>query len=96
MLGTFTIEMQSEHALVIAIALDTYIANTEHAQLFAVHDVEGDEQEGLEIARWMKGQLTMMFYEQAKQALRNGREEMSDSMIELLEQVVNDVERGGL
>jgi len=96
MLGTFTIEMQSEHALVIAIALDTYIANTEHAQLFAVHDVEGDEHEELEIARWMKQQLTMMFYQQAKRALEGDREDMSDSLIELLEQVVREVEGGGL
>ena len=95
MLGTFTIEMQPEHALVIAIALDTYIANTEHAQLFAGHDVESDEQEGLEIARWMKEQLTMMFYQQAKRVLKDGREDVSESLIELLEQVVREVEGDG-
>jgi hypothetical protein len=92
MLGTFTIEMQPEHALVIAIALDTYIAHTEHAQIVASHDVDDDLMEGVHIARWMKDRLTIMFYEQAKCALEGGREDMSDSLIDLLEQVVREVE----
>jgi hypothetical protein len=96
MLGTFTIEMQSEHALVIAMALDTYVAHTEHAQIVASHDVEDDQIESLQIARWMKDQLTTMFYQQAKRALEGDREDMSQSLIELLEQVVREVEGGGL